>query len=914
MHITLRKAVREKFGSLNELQIKAFREIKAGKSVLIIAPTGSGKTEAAFLPVLDTILKEGLKPIAALYIAPLKALNRDLLERLEWWGEKTGVRVEVRHGDTPQSRRARQVRNPPHVLIITPETLGIILTMNSLRPYLRNVRYVIVDEVAELVDNKRGAQLILNLERLALLADFQRIGLSATIGNEREVMEWLGAEIVVKPSLRKEYSFTVLFPAPDERDADLAERLKVPIDVAARLRVLWEIVERHERALIFVNTRQFAEVLAHRLKVWGKPVEVHHGSLSREARVEAERKLKEGKVKALVCTSSMELGIDIGDVDVVIQYMSPRQVNRLIQRAGRSRHRLGEVSEAYVIATSVEDYLQSLVIAKRVLEGKLEPVRPYKNALDVLAHFVIGLLIENRTMKVWEPYQVAKRAYPYKELEWEDYLKVIRMLEEANIISQDEEGNLKLRRNAYRYYFENLSTIPDEVSYRVLDVTSGRVIGRIDESFAMNLTEGVEFIMHGRSWVVLEINEEAFLIKVRESGNVEGAVPSWEGEMIPVPFEIAREVGRLRRELVFDMERGKRLIKGVKFREEELRRAVEILRKQEPLPTDRDVCVESLPKFLVIHADFGNNVNEALGRFVWALLSLKYGKIFAFRAQAHTLVFRTPFQLNPEEVKGYLTMGAGRLREFVAASLREGPIYRWRMLNVARRMGALRRNARIKAVEKLFGGTIIEKETLNELFHDKIDVERAEKVLEEIREGKIRVRTMLAKEPSPLASANITVGGEFLVAGGLDRDELLEIFRRRLLDSSIVLVCTNCGKAWETRVGRLEERAEELKCPACGSIMLAPLHPKDAEEFQKALKKMRRGKSLSPEEVKAYRKGLKASDLLRSYGFDAILALATYGVGPGTATRLLAQYRGAALLLVLMEAEKQFIRTKRFWR
>jgi len=911
MHPLLRKAIREKFGRLNRLQQDAFREVSAGKSVLIIAPTGSGKTEAAVLPVFNEILENGLKPISALYVAPLKALNRDLLDRLEWWGRKLGISVEVRHGDTSAYRKAKQTKNPPQMLIITPETLGVILTVKSLKKHIENVRFVIVDEIAELVDNKRGAQLLLNLERLAEIAEFRRIGMSATVGNEEEVKEWLKADAIVKPPLKKSYRLHVLYPTPTEEDQKLARELSLSPEIAARLRLLWGIVERHGRALIFTNTRQFAEILAHRLKAWGKPVEVHHGSLSKEARIKAEAALKEGKIKALICTSSMELGIDIGDVDVVVQYMSPRQVNRLVQRAGRARHRIGEVSEAYVIATNVEDYLQSLVIAKMGLEGRFEAVEPI-GGLDVLAHFIVGLLVEHKRLPRERPYEIAKQAYVYRGLSWEDYLDVLRVLEDARLVGYDEEKNLLyLRRGAFQYYYENLSTIPDEVSWRVFDAEGGHVIGRLDEKFVMDLEEGVDFVMNGRSWIVLKIDDEAKLIRVRESKSLESAIPSWEGEMIPVPFGVALAVGRLKRELAFDFERGRELIKGVGFREEELRRALDEV-GDEPFSTDRDIVVESTPKALVIHADFGNRTNEALGRLVHSFLIPRYGRVFSVRAQAHAVVFKTPFQLNPEEVKGYLYGEPESLEPIVARSLRDSHAYRWRMLNVAKRFGALRRDARIRRVERLFEGTVIERETLNELYHDKVDVEGGKLVLEMLKAGSLRVKTALRREPSKLARLNITVGGEFLLSGALERDEVLELFRKRLLDHEVVLVCTNCGWHSKTKVSRLRS-IKERECPRCGSKMLAVAHPIDAEEFLPVLEKVRRGKPLERREERVYRKLLKSADLVDAYGFEAVLALASYGTGPDTAARILSQYRGDALLVALMEREREFIRTRRFW-
>lgn len=911
MHPLLKKVIKERFGRLNRLQQDAFREVSSGKSVLIIAPTGSGKTEAAVLPVFNEILEEGLKPISALYIAPLKALNRDLLERLEWWGKKLGITVEVRHGDTSAYRKAKQTKNPPQMLIITPETLGVILTVKSLRKYLANVKFVIVDEIAELVDNKRGAQLLLGLERLEEIADFRRIGMTATVGNEDEVREWLKADVIVKPNWKKAYRFHVLYPKPEEKDEELARKLSVSPDIAARLRVLWEIVERHGKALIFTNTRQFAEILAHRLKAWGKPVEVHHGSLSREARINAERALKEGKIKALVCTSSMELGIDIGDVDVVIQYMSPRQVNRLVQRAGRAKHRIGEVSEAYIITTNVEDYLQSFVIAKHALEGRFEPVEPI-GGLDVLAHFVVGLLVEYKRLPRERPYEIARRAYVYRDLSWGDYLDTLKVLEDARIIGYDEETNqLYLRRGAFQYYYENLSTIPDEVSWRVIDAKSGHIVGRLDESFVMDLEEGMEFVMGGKSWVVLKIDDEAKIIKARESPSIESAIPSWEGEMIPVPFSVAFAVGRLKRELAFDFKNALSLLEGVEFSEEELKRAFEEI-KDEPFSTDRDIFVESTPKALIIHADFGNRANEAIGRIVHSLLILRYGRVFSVRAQAHAVVFRTPFQLNPDEVKRYLYQEPESVEFIVARSLRDSHAYRWRMLNVAKRFGALRRDAKIRRVERLFEGTVIERETLNELYHDKVDVKTAELVMEMLKAGSLRVKTALRKEPSTLARLNMTVGGEFLLSGVLERDEVLELFRKRLLDHEVVLVCTNCGWHSRTKVARLRS-IKERECPRCGSKMLAVAHPIDAEEFLPVLDKVRHGKPLERKEERVYRKLLKAADLVDSYGFDAVLALASYGTGPDTAARILSQYKGEALLVALMEREREFIRTRRFW-
>ncbi|NPA48275.1 MAG: DEAD/DEAH box helicase, partial [Thermococci archaeon] len=702
-------------------------------------------------------------------------------------------------------------------------------------------------------------------------------------------------------------------PSPQREDRELGEALNVPPEVAARLRVLWRIVEEHGRALIFTNTRQFAEILAHRLKAWGKPVEVHHGSLSREARVKAERALKEGKVRALICTSSMELGIDIGDVDVVVQYMSPRQVNRLVQRVGRARHRIREVSEGYVIATNVEDYLQSLVIAKHALDERYEAVEPI-GGLDVLAHFIVGLLIERRRVPYHEPYSIARRAYVYRNLSEGEYSRVVNLLIETGTVGHDEEsGMLYLRRGAFSYYYGNLSTIPDEVSWRVISKKTGRSVGRLDEGFVTDLEEGMEFVMNGRSWIVVEIDDESKTVRVRESRSLESAVPSWEGEMIPVPFEVASDVGRLKGLLIEEPEKAREALEGVEFRDEELRRAAEELRGEQ-VSTDDLVLIESTPKAVVVHADFGNRTNETVGRLIHRHLIRRYGRVFTVKGQAHAIVLKTPFHLNPRDVEEALRLGPEVLDFEVMESLRESHVFRWRLMNVAKRFGAIWKGSkvRVRHVDRIFEGTVVEEEALNELLHDKVDLRRGRLVLERIRDGKIGIERTIRKTPSRLARINMTVGGEFLLSGELERSEILRLFRKNLMEHEVALVCTNCGWNSRTRVERLTN-VELRRCPVCGSAMLAVSHPLDVEPFLNALKKVRRGLPLEGKEERAYAKLVKAADLIKSYGFDAVLALASYGTGPDTAARILGQHRGDDLLVALMEREREFIRTRRFW-
>ncbi len=357
----IQKAIQEKgFSSPTEPQIKAIPSIMEGKNVLLIAPTATGKTEAALLPVLDALIKterKGGTGIKVLYLTPLKALNRDMLERLQWWCKRLDLRLGVRHGDTSARERETQAMVPPDILITTPETLQAILTGRIMRQHLTCVKWVIVDEVHELACDKRGSQLTLALERLRYLknGDFEIIGLSATIGSPDRVAKFLvGTERdceVINVPVSRSMQVEVYYPKADSQDYKLASELYTYPEVAARLRLMRKLVEQHKSTLIFTNTRSITEILGSRFRVWDLNflVGVHHGSLSKLSRINVEKGIKEGKLHGIICTSSLELGIDIGRLDFITQYNSPRQVTRLLQRIGRSGHRIGGIANGAIV-------------------------------------------------------------------------------------------------------------------------------------------------------------------------------------------------------------------------------------------------------------------------------------------------------------------------------------------------------------------------------------------------------------------------------------------------------------------------------------------------------------------------------------------------------------------------------------
>ena len=366
----IRKALAAlKIRAPSEAQKQVIPHLLKKEQVLLIAPTGIGKTEAAMLPILDDILKarpdfdESLdsKPdiertqdsvpagFYVLYITPLRALNRDMMRRLEWFGKKLGITVGVRHGDTTQYERTKQSKNPPQILITTPETFQIMFTGKNLIGHLKNVRWVVIDEIHEMAQDERGAQLSVGLERLAEIVKrkFIRVGLSATVGSPDEVARFLKGGSsdmkIVNVSREKKMKLTITCPRPNREDIKLSDALRTDPESSARLRRCRELIEKNTSTLIFVNTRNTAEILAARFHLMDEdfPIGVHHGSLSKHIRVQMEEDFKAGLINSLICTSSLELGIDIGAADFTIQYNSPRQASRLIQRIGRAGHTIG---------------------------------------------------------------------------------------------------------------------------------------------------------------------------------------------------------------------------------------------------------------------------------------------------------------------------------------------------------------------------------------------------------------------------------------------------------------------------------------------------------------------------------------------------------------------------------------------
>jgi ATP-dependent Lhr-like helicase len=893
---------------LTELQERSIPLLTEGKNALLIAPTGIGKTEAAVLPLLQKIMMDKPEKISLVYITPLRALNRDMLRRMSFFGEHLGIDVVVRHGDTSQKERTRQSKHPPDVLITTPETFQIMFTGRRLRSQLANVQWVVIDEIHELAGDERGGQLAVGMERLVALSgmDFQRIGLSATVGNDQEVANYLGGVgrdvEIVRVDIPKGMKIVVEVPEALKADEKLADELHIIEELAPALRRCRSLIKGHNSTLFFVNTRDNAEFLTSRLKLWDEalPIGVHHGSLSKNVRIQMEDEFKSRILKTLVCTSSLELGIDVGHADFVLQFNSPRQVGRLTQRIGRSGHGVGEVSDGRVIATDPDDFAEAIVIARKSLSGELEDLKVREKDLCVLANQIVAIGMTNRKNDVDETFAMIKRSYPFRNLDESKFVNVLEQLSELRTIWL-REGSFSRSRGSMDYFYENISMIPDEKTYIVEDISSRRPIGILDESFVASYAEtGTTFIMKGITWQITELKEDRILV---ERYHRIGTIPNWIGEEIPVPFEVAMEVGSVRRSESFEgydcNDNGKETFK--KYLESQ---------KQSPIPTDKLVTIESAGDEMVINGCFGSKPNETLGRLISAMLSARYGESVGMNSDPYRMIIQTPRKADPRLVEEILmTTDPNALEGFMKIVLRNSGQLRWHFLYAAKKFGAVRRGIDYRQVNirRLMGAyedSPLFEEAMDKMIWQKMDIDRASEILKAIQSKEIQVQ--ISHGLSNIALAGYEKARELVAPRYADKQTLAAL-KKRVEKQEVVLACMNCQVTTRNRV---RDTPDKIKCSSCGSVMLASIHPLD-----RPLLKLLEKKNPNELEKREIKRLFTNASLVQEKGKKAVFVLAGRGVGPDTAGRILARLHEneEELLRDLLASEINYARTKRFW-
>jgi ATP-dependent helicase Lhr and Lhr-like helicase len=673
----------ERFGTPTEPQEQGWPHILAGRTTLISAPTGSGKTLAAFLTCIDRLVRKALAGelqdrTEVLYVSPLKALGNDIQKNLEvplgeilqMAGERgllmPEIRTAVRTGDTLMHERRAMLKRPPHILVTTPESLYILLTAEKSRAILRDVETVIVDEIHAVADDKRGAHLAISLERLTALATQPpvRIGLSATQKPIEAVAHFLTGNGRADP---------VIVNIGHKRKLDLAVEVPPsPLGPVAS-NEMWDeiyarvidLVEQHRSTLVFVNTRRMAERMAHQLgeRIGEDNVAAHHGSLSRKLRLAAEKKLKEGQVKVLVATASLELGIDIGTVDLVIQINSPRAIAVALQRVGRSGHWRGAVPKGRFFVTTRDDLLEAAALVRAVRQGDLDRLIIPESPLDVLAQQIVAACAAEEWGEV-ALYDLVCRAYSYRDLKLETYHALLEMLSEgiaarrgrygAYLHHDRVNGKLRARRGARLASITSGGAIPDTALYTVVAEPEGIVVGTVDEDFAVESNKGDIMLLGNTSWMIRRV-EAIGRVLVQDAHGAPPSVPFWRGEAPARTEELSNHVAELRQKVsdlledtfpVGASQHNPKVAAAVAWLKEECglddsgaEQSVEyILQGRAVLgavPTQTTVIAERFfdeggGMQLVIHAPFGGRINKA-----WGLaLRKRFCRSFNFELQA----------------------------------------------------------------------------------------------------------------------------------------------------------------------------------------------------------------------------------------------------------------------------------------
>jgi len=831
----------KKFKKLTLPQQYAIPLIKSGKNVLVTAPTGSGKTLAAFTSIIDelfSLAEEGKieDKVYCIYISPLRALDNDIRRNLlvplmeipkiakeNFDLDLKEIRVGIRTGDTPPNEKQKQLVKPPHILITTPETMAIILTTRKFKEKLKDVKWIIVDELHELVNSKRGVHLSLSLERLENFVGrrIQRIGMGATIEPLEEAAKFLvGMEngeprecYIIDARFVKPIDIRVIIPSKDLVYASAEEINKNLYNL------LDDLISKHRTTLVFTNTRSGAERVHFHLKQMfpSKYLDditgVHHSSISRDIRFEVEEKLKKGELKVAISSTSLELGIDIGYIDLVAQIGSPKSVSRLMQRVGRAGHSLKEVSKGRVICLDRDDLIECLVMVKKCYEYWLDKFSMPRNCLDVLAQHLLGMAIE-RKWNVNEAFEIVRRAYPFSTLKFETFLRVLEYLagkyhtlEDYKVYGKiwlDEKDMMFGRRGKYArvIYSLNVGTIPDEVKIKVKTL-EGKFVGFIEEGFLERLTKGDIFVLGGKTYEFVKAKKStAFVLPVKEK---RPTIPSWFSEQLPLSFDLAIEISRFRERMMKEIEKRSKkevieILKKEYLANEEvaenvynyLKLELEFLKKYnvKNLPSDKVILVENFiddenNQNIVFHTLFGRRVNDALSRaFAYALMK-KIERSVKVSISDNGFILTIPPEIIEQRFYSLLEIkkisrenrvdpkdlvklvNSKNFKELLVKSLENTELIKRKFRHVASRSLMILRNYKgheisvekqqmsaerlIKIVKRIKGFPVLE-ETYREILEDFMDFENAEKIIEKIEKGEIKYEFLpLLDVPSPFA-------------------------------------------------------------------------------------------------------------------------------------------------------------------
>ncbi len=828
------------FGSFTEPQRYAILNIHNLQNTLITAPTGTGKTLSAFTAILSELITlselEQLEDrVYCVYISPLRALSNDIEKNLNQplraikeagkkIGKKINVRVAVRTGDTPQSERAKMLRKPPHILITTPETIAILLNSPKFRENFRQTKWAIVDEIHSLASNKRGVHLSLSLERLQVLNPaICRIGLSATISPLEEVAKFLvGMKNereernckIVNVQFLKQLDLKVISPLSDlvnTSQEEISKKLYEKLD---------ELIQQHRSTLIFTNTRSATERVVNHLKEkfpgkYEGKIGAHHSSVSRAKRLSIEDRLKKGELKAVVCSTSLELGIDIGFIDLVVLLGSPKSIARALQRIGRSGHRLHDTIKGRIIVLDRDDLVECSVLLKHAKEQKLDRITIPKNCLDVLAQQIYGIAIADRIQEK-ELFELVRKSYCYAKLEKKDFNDVIdylsgeySKLEARSVYGKiwfDKETGMIGKRGklARVIYMTNIGTIPDEARVKVK--IGNETIGHIDEAFLERMKKGDVFVLGGEKYRFLYAR--GMTIQVRAEEFRPPTIPSWVSEMLPLSFDLANEIQKFRKLMEEKLKLGQKKKEIIVFLQKYLycdKNAAEAIYnyfneqfRYAKIPHSKRLLVEQVKEgyenSLIFHSLYGRRVNDALSRaFAWAFSKIVHSDVMV-SINDNGFVLTTNKKMPFEAA--FKVLEKNDLEIVLKKAIEESEVLKRRFRHCATRALMILRNYKgreksvgrqqmssrllLSAVKRIDSEFPILREARREVMQDLMDLKNAKLVLEWIKKGKIKVEKIQLNTPSPFAF-NIYAMGRSDIVKMESRIEFIKRMHERVL-------------------------------------------------------------------------------------------------------------------------------------
>jgi ATP-dependent Lhr-like helicase len=832
----IKKWFKDKFKTFCTPQKYGIMPIHCRESVLISAPTGSGKTLTAFLSILNELVDSAEKRILedkiyCIYISPLKALNNDIqknlvepLKEIEKVADnKLGIRVAVRTGDTTASEKSKMLKKPPHILITTPESLAIILSSSKFIQHLQSVDWCIIDEVHALAENKRGVHLSLSLERLQRLSPAMiRIGLSATISPLDEVAKYLvgynnGKERdckIVDVQFIKKMDLKVLSPVPDLIDVehgDMHYKMYELID---------KLIQDHKTTLIFTNTRSATERVINHLKEkfpkkYTENIGAHHGSLSKEIRHNLENRLRNGELRVVVTSTSLELGIDIGFIDLVILLSSPKSVARCLQRIGRSGHRLHDVAKGRIIVMDRDDLVECALLLKSALEKKIDKIHIPTNALDVLAQQIDGIAISEK-IHINDLFKLIKQSYCYKDLEKKDFMEIINYLsgkyidlEDRHIYAKiwyDEKSGMIGRKGKMGrvIYMTNIGTIPDETFVTVK--IGEQTIGKIDEAFLERLKKGDVFVLGGQKYEFLY--SRGMTAQVNASVYRPPTIPSWFSEMLPLSFDLSLEIERFRGLMddLFTKKKSKNEIK--KFIDDYLyvdKYAVDSIYRYFyeqfnycQIPSDKKLVIEHYNddkfNYYIFHSLFGRRVNDVLSRAIaFAVARQQHRDVeigindngFYLRTEKKILIIKALDALKSKDLRKLCEMAIEntevlkrRFRHCATRALMILRSYKGHYKRVGRQQ--VSSMILMNAVKRLNPNFVILKEAKREVLEDLMDIYNATLVLRWIEDRRLKLQEIHTKVPSPFAF-NLVAQGYTDIMKIEDKTEFIKRMHRMVL-------------------------------------------------------------------------------------------------------------------------------------